>query len=115
MPPQQFKTQMKYIKDNGYTTLTPKQLYNFFVENKPIPKKSVVITFDDGYLDNYKYAYPILKEFNLKATIFVIASNIDKDNRCMTSKQLKELQNNGIDIESHTFNHEELISIFIYL
>lgn len=108
MPEKQFREQMKYIKDNGYTTLSMEELYGFFVENKPIPKKSVVITFDDGYLDNYKYAYPILKEFNLKATIFVIASNIDKDNRSMNSKQLKELQNNGIDIQSHTLNHEEL-------
>lgn len=108
IPQQQFKEQMKYIKDNGYTTLTIQQLYNFFVENKPIPKKSVVITFDDGYLDNYEYAYPILKEFSLKATIFVTPNTIDKSNGYMTSKQLKELQGNGIDIESHTFNHEEL-------
>lgn len=110
IPQQQFKEQMKYIKDNGYTTLTLEQLYNFFVENKPIPKKSVVITFDDGYLDNYEYAYPILKEFSLKATIFVTANTIDKNNGYMTSKQVKELQDNGIDIESHTFNHEELSS-----
>ncbi|WP_315119172.1 polysaccharide deacetylase family protein [uncultured Clostridium sp.] len=108
MPEQQFREQMKYIKDNGYTTLTMDELYSFFTENKPIPKKSLVITFDDGYLDNYKYAYPILKEFDLKATIFVIASNIDKDNRSMNSQQLKELQANGIDIQSHTLNHEEL-------
>ncbi|MEW9094137.1 MAG: polysaccharide deacetylase family protein [Clostridiaceae bacterium] len=108
MPEEQFRKQMKYINDNGYTTLTMDELYSFFIENKPIPKKSLVITFDDGYLDNYKYAYPILKEFNLKATIFVIASNIDKDNRSMNSQQLKELQANGIDIQSHTLNHEEL-------
>lgn len=108
MPEKQFREQMKYIKDNGYTTLTMDELYSYFTENKPIPKKSLVITFDDGYLDNYKYAYPILKEFNLKATIFVIASNIDRDNRSINSKQLKELQSNGIDIQSHTLKHEEL-------
>lgn len=111
IPQQQFKQQMKYIKDNGYTTLTLQELYSFFTQNKPVPKKSVVITFDDGYLDNYKYAYPILKQLGLKATIFVIVDNIDKDNRCMNSKQLKELQDNGIDIESHTFKHEELSSL----
>lgn len=111
IPQQQFKQQMKYIKDNGYNTLTLQELYNFFMQNKPVPKKSVVITFDDGYLDNYKYAYPVLKELGLKATIFVIVDNIDKDNRSMNSKQLKELQYNGIDIESHTFKHEELSSL----
>ncbi|PRR78607.1 Poly-beta-1,6-N-acetyl-D-glucosamine N-deacetylase precursor [Clostridium liquoris] len=108
MSEEQFRKQMKYIKDNGYTALTLDELYSYFIENKPIPKKSLVITFDDGYLDNYKYAYPILKEFNLKATIFVIADNIDKDNRSMNSGQLKELQSNGIDIQSHTLKHEEL-------
>lgn len=111
IPQQQFKEQMKYIKDNGYTTLTLQDLYNFFVENKPIPKKSVAITFDDGYLDNYEYAYPILKEFNLKATIFVTTNTIDRNNAYMTSNQLKELQNDGIEIESHTVNHEELSKI----
>ncbi len=108
LPEQQFRQQMKYIKDNGYTTITLDQLYKFMLENKPVPQKSVVITFDDGYVDNYQYAYPILKEFNLKATIFVISKTIDKRQNYMTSNQLKELQANGIDIESHTLDHEDL-------
>ena len=111
IPQQQFKQQMKYIKDNGYSTITIEQLYKFIMQNKPIPKKSVIITFDDGYIDNYQYAYPILKEFNLKATVFVIAKTIDKSKDYMTSNQLKELQANGIDIESHTLDHERLTTL----
>jgi peptidoglycan/xylan/chitin deacetylase (PgdA/CDA1 family) len=111
VPEQQFKQQMKYIKDNGYSTITLDQLYEFIQENKPLPEKSVVITFDDGYVDNYQYAYPILKEFNLNATVFVLPNTIDKSKNYMTSSQLKELQANGIDIQSHTLVHEELTTL----
>jgi peptidoglycan/xylan/chitin deacetylase (PgdA/CDA1 family) len=111
IPEQQFRQQMKYIKDNGYATITLNQLSKFMLENKPIPKKSVVITFDDGYVDNYLYAYPILKEFNFKATVFVIPKTIGKSKHYMTLTQLKELQANGIDIESHTLDHEKLTTL----
>jgi len=111
MPEQQFRQQMKYIKDKGYSTITLEQLYTFMVNNKPIPEKSVVITFDDGYVDNYQYAYPILKEFNLKATVFVISKTIDKRKNYMTSNQLKELQAYGIDIQGHTLDHEDLTTL----
>lgn len=110
-PKEQFEKQIRYIKDNGYTTLTLNELYNFFANNKPVPKKSVVLTFDDGYLDNYKNAYPILKQYGIKATIFVITNTIDKDSKYMNSMQLRKLQNDGIDIESHTLNHEDLSSL----
>lgn len=111
IPKQQFRQQMKYIKDNGYSTITLDEFSKFMLENKPIPKKSVIITFDDGYVDNYQYAYPILKEFNLKATVFAIPNTIDKNKNYMTLTQLKELQANGIDIESHTFDHEKLTTL----
>lgn len=108
MPKEKFSEQMKYIKDNGYTTLTVSQLHDFIEKDSPIPKKSVVITLDDGYADNYTNAYPILKKYGINATIFVITDSIDKDNSYLNSKQIKELQNNGIDIQSHTTNHQEL-------
>lgn len=108
VPKELFKKHMQYLKDNGYTTITINELYKFINDNKPIPRKSVVITFDDGYKDNYINAYPILKEFGFKATIFVITSNIDKDKRCLNSDEIKEMSKNGIDIESHTVNHDKL-------
>jgi peptidoglycan/xylan/chitin deacetylase (PgdA/CDA1 family) len=103
-----FKEQMKYLKDNGYVTLTLNEAYDFFIDNKLVPEKSIVLTFDDGYVDNYVEALPILKEFEFKATIFVITNLVDKVPDYMNSKQLKEMQDNGIDIESHTANHEHL-------
>jgi len=108
LPKEQFKEQMKYLKDNGYTTLTLNELYNFLEKNKPIPEKSIVITLDDGYVDNYTNAYPILKELGLNATVFVVTSNIDKDKRTLTSEQIKEMDEAGIQIASHTYNHDKL-------
>jgi peptidoglycan/xylan/chitin deacetylase (PgdA/CDA1 family) len=103
-----FKEQMKYLRDNGYVTLTLNDAYDFFIDNKPVPEKSIILTFDDGYVDNYVEALPILKEFEFKATIFVITSLVDKVPDYMSSKQLKEMQDSGMDIESHTANHEHL-------
>lgn len=101
------KKQLTYIKDSGYTTLTMSELNDYIINNKEIPEKSIVITFDDGYMDNYVNAFPILKELNMKATIFIITSGTD-DGYYMSKDQLKELSDYGIDIESHTKNHSHL-------
>lgn len=99
---------MQYLKDNEFTTLSTDELYDFMVKNKPVPRKSVLITFDDGYEDNYTNAFPILKKYNFKATIFVITDSVDKCKQSLSSAQLKEMQSNGIDIESHTNLHDKL-------
>jgi len=106
--PNRLNMDMQYLKENGFTTLSTDEFYNFMVKNKSVPKKSVLITFDDGYEDNYTNAFPILKKYNFKATIFVITGFVDKGKQFLTSTQLKEMQRNGIDIESHTNLHEKL-------
>lgn len=105
-----FKEHMQVIHDNGYTTLTMKQLEDCLLHNKPIPEKSVVITFDDGYLNNYTLAFPVLKEFNMNATIFIISSLLD-GNKYMTPENVKELSNYGIDIQGHTVSHGDLATL----
>lgn len=106
--PELLDKEMQWLKDNGYTTLTLAEAYSFFSENKPVPKKSVVLTFDDGYVDNYTLMYPILKKYGFKATIFVITNTVDNSSGYLTSAQLKELESNGISIESHTVYHSKL-------
>lgn len=101
------ESHLKAIKDLGFITISMKDLEDYILHDKEIPRKSVLITFDDGYLDNYFNAYPLLKENHMKATIFVISSLLDKE-PFMTKKQVKELSENGIDIESHTFSHVDL-------
>lgn len=103
-----FKQQMQYLKDNGYTTLSLDELYNFIQSNRPVPQKSVVLTFDDGYEDSYTNVFPVLKSFVFRATIFVIPALTDKSGAYLKTTQLKEMDKNGMDIESHTVNHEKL-------
>lgn len=70
--PDVFEAQMAYVAQSGYRALTPDQFVDFLTGRSDVPRKSVLITFDDGYLDNYVYAYPILKRFGLRATIFIV-------------------------------------------
>mgnify|MGYP001565841757 FL=1 len=111
VPKENFRNQMKYLKDNNYTTLTLDELYSYMKTGKDLPNKPIVITFDDGYKDNYTNAYPILKEFNLKATIFVITNTIDHEKDYLTSTEIKLMDSNNIRIESHTSSHEHLDQI----
>lgn len=105
--PEKLRTQLKYIKDQGYITLTMNELNNYLLNNSPIPKKSIVITFDDGYMDNYSNAFPILKELNMNATIFCITADLD-GSYYLSKEAIKEMSDYGIDIESHTVNHPKL-------
>jgi peptidoglycan/xylan/chitin deacetylase (PgdA/CDA1 family) len=105
--PEKLKEELQLVKNLGYTTLTMSEVNDYIINNKEIPQKSILITFDDGYTDNYVHAFPILKELNMKATVFVISSGIDSG-YYMSSDQLKEMSNYGIDIESHTVNHVHL-------
>lgn len=71
-----FAEQMKYLKENNYYTANLQELEIFLKGEGNLPKKTVVITFDDGYRSNIELAYPILKEYGFKATIFVIGEHI---------------------------------------
>ncbi|MBU3187296.1 polysaccharide deacetylase family protein [Clostridium estertheticum] len=108
IPIKKFDEQMKYLKDNNYYTITLTNLYEYLMNNTPIPRKSVVITFDDGYDNNYTAMFPVLKKYKFKATIFVISSLIDVHSNMLTSKQLIEMDKYGVDIESHTEHHDNL-------
>lgn len=100
----EFEEQMKYLADNGYTTL-------FMSEIDKNVDKPIIITFDDGYLDVYRYAYPILKRYNLKATAFVIGGFAD-GNYYMTYDNMKELSDsNTFEIGSHTMTHKPLAKL----
>lgn len=110
---EQFDAQMKYLVDDGYSVITPDELLDAWENNKTLPAKPVVITFDDGSVDNYKNVFPILKKYNLKATVFVITDNVSLYPNYMTWDQAKEMQNSGlIDIESHTLSNKSFSKIY---
>jgi peptidoglycan/xylan/chitin deacetylase (PgdA/CDA1 family) len=111
VPVENFRAQMEYLKESGFTTLTMNQLWDFFANNAPLPEKPIVLTFDDGYKDNYTDAFPIMKEFGMKGTIYVITGTIDKNSAYITSEQIREMHEYGLDMDSHTVNHEDLSSL----
>ena len=109
---EQFDAQMKYLFDEGYTTITPEELLNAWESNAELPKNPVVITFDGGHADNYKNVFPILQKYNLKATMFVITDNVNLYPNYMTWQQAQEMQASGlVDIESHTLSNKSFLDI----
>ena len=108
IPIADFDAQMKYLADSGCVTITPDELYAGLNGEIELPEKPVLITFDDGYIDNYTNAFPILKKYGLRATIFIIPAFTSSNPAYMTWEQLKEMEAGGITIESHTFHHPKL-------
>jgi peptidoglycan/xylan/chitin deacetylase (PgdA/CDA1 family) len=129
-----FEAQMKYLFENKIEVLTLKELgYWLRGELSPGSRKKVVITFDDGFQDNYLYAYPILKKYRLPATFFVIAGYVGRhtffdhlqwdaaalaDREVhpnhwfpMTWEMLNEMKENGMSIGSHTYSHRSLATL----
>ena len=70
-----FKRQMKWLKDNGYHTISTSEMRDWLVDGAFLPKKSVLLTIDDGFYETYYVAYPILKKYGLKATSFIVGIN----------------------------------------
>ena len=106
--PEDFDWQMKYLVDHGYHSISIDELYAFMEGQGTLPDRPVLITFDDGYVDNYTNAYPILKKYNLKATIFIVTGFVSKRKGYLTWDQLREMEKNGVMAQSHTVTHAPL-------
>lgn len=74
-----FEEGMNYLHEEGYYTATLEELEGYVAGERSLPEKTVVITFDDGYENNIIYAYPILKKYNFKATMFVVGSKVQEE------------------------------------
>jgi peptidoglycan/xylan/chitin deacetylase (PgdA/CDA1 family) len=109
--PPDFAKQMAYLAEEGYTTISPDDLLENQLNGKPLPEKPVLITFDDGYEDNYVNAYPILKQYGFKATIFVITDYLSQNSAYLTWEQAREMQAGGMTIASHTMQHKPLTEL----
>jgi len=108
MPKRLFELQMKYLKENGYHVITPEELTAFLEYRHGLPKKSVLITMDDGYRSAYDIAYPILKEYGFTATLCIYTSFVGVSEIAITWDQLREMKANGFTIGSHTVSHSDL-------
>lgn len=102
--PSEFEKQISFLKENNYTVITFEQLHDYKKIRKP-----VIITFDDGYEDNYTYAYPILKKYGFEATVFLCTDFIDKPLYLKTNQILQ--MNDLINFQSHTLSHSNLTDL----
>ena len=100
--------QMRYLKDNHYRVISLSELLDFLNYRHAIPKRSVLITIDDGYRSAYNIAYPILKKYGFTATLFIYTNFVGVSKNAITWDQLREMKADGFEIESHTISHCDL-------
>lgn len=103
-----FAAQLEYLKQNGYHVISLTELNEFLQYRKAIPAKSVVITMDDAYRSIYDVAYPLLKQYQYPATLFVYTDFIQATSIAMTWDQLREMKASGFEIGSHSITHADL-------
>ncbi len=107
--PESFAAHLDRLQSEGYTTVSLYAVIDALQRGAPLPDKPIVITFDDGYRDNYANAFPLLRARNMSATIFVVTDFIDEQRpEYLTWDMAREMLHAGISIESHGRNHFSL-------
>jgi peptidoglycan/xylan/chitin deacetylase (PgdA/CDA1 family) len=110
-----FEKQIAFLCKHDYSFLALKDLLDFFEGKKTTPSRSVIVTFDDGYLDNLLNAWPILKRYGARGTIFLTTEFIgrsitwnEQENSFLSGEQIIEMHEKGMEFGSHTLTHPSL-------
>ena len=122
VPVKEFDRQMLYLHQRGYQVMPLETVLERLNCGKPLPRKTVVITFDDGYQDNYLNALPVLKKYHFPATVFLPCNLVGEKNlwdikrgkaevRMLTREQIAEMMLNKISFQAHTSNHVVLTDV----
>ncbi len=115
--PKKFERQISYLVKKGFSFFTASELITHYKTNGEFPAKSVSITFDDGWKDNFINAFPILKKYGAKATVFLVSSCVGQTTAKVTAdgegerehlseSDILEMSKGGIEFGSHSFNHK---------
>ena len=112
--PAVLEADLKYLTENGYTTVTVSDLADYVFRGKELPEKPVMLTFDDGYYNNYLYAFPLMKKYNCKMVLSVVGTYSDqfsetKDENAYYSHctwdEINEMMESGlVEIQNHSYN-----------
>lgn len=108
--PAEFDKQVSYLESNGFTFLTVTQVQNALLSGTPLPERSVAITMDDGYKDNFERAFPILERHRASATIFLVSSTIGTPNH-LEWLDIDTMHGSGVRYGSHTVSHLDLTTL----
>lgn len=110
VPTDWFEEHLKNIWFLNMKTLTNREMLESLEKNGKLPKNSVALTFDDGYYDNYRHAFPLLKKYKMKATLYLNTAYVEsEENRAFTYlswKEIEEMSSSGVfDIQLHSHRH----------
>jgi peptidoglycan/xylan/chitin deacetylase (PgdA/CDA1 family) len=103
-----FTEQMKYLKANGYHVASVAEFVEWLQARRQLPRKTVVLTFDDGYRSFREYAYPVLRELRFTATLFVYTDYVGTGRNALNWDDLKALAAEGFDVQAHSKSHADL-------
>ena len=107
--PSEFEQQLEYLKRNDYRVIPLADLPDFLEGRRPLPRRAVVITFDDGHLSSYQHAFPILQKYGFPATYFLYTDFVGAK-EALSWTQIREMQKSGlIDFQLHSKTHSNLI------
>ena len=99
---EKFEAQMRYLQEQGYTSL-------FFSElGKPLPEKAVIVSFDDGFRSVYENAAPIMQKYGIKGNIYLPTAYIGNDEKFMDWDMVRALQDKGFEMQAHTHTHADI-------
>jgi peptidoglycan/xylan/chitin deacetylase (PgdA/CDA1 family) len=107
--PESFEKQLRYLQREGYESITLNDLALHLTVGKPLPPKPIVLTFDDGYVDAYTHAFPLLQRYGFAGTFFLISEPIDANDPAFVSwAQVEEMHTAGMRFEPHSYNHPDM-------
>ena len=110
VPPADFAEQLDYLTAEGYTTITPQDYARARKGKQTLPEKPVILSFDDGYEDNYRVVLPMLEERGMKAVFYMVTNDIGQPGY-LTWDNLFAMERRGMEIGSHTANHIPLTTL----
>jgi peptidoglycan/xylan/chitin deacetylase (PgdA/CDA1 family) len=110
VPPEKFEAQMKLLHDWGYTSITTTMLIKAITEGAELPPRPFLLTIDDGNLDNYLNAFPIMQKYGFTGTLYLVSNYVGADGY-MDVEQVLEMHKAGWEVGSHSLNHFDLTKI----
>ncbi|OUL28411.1 glycosyl transferase family 2 [Nostoc sp. T09] len=119
--PQAFEEQLQYLRDTGFYSVGWQKWQLAMATRQPLPGRAIAITFDDGYLDFYEYAWPLLKKYNFTVTVFLVAERVGTSNSwdeayeeevpLLGWREIHQLQSEGVEFGSHAATHQPLTAL----
>ncbi len=107
--PEQFESHLAYLRQAGYETISLEQLAFALSGQGDLPPKPIILTFDDGYRDNYDHAFPILRKYGYRATFFLFTEPIDfLSEKYLSWDMVKEMHQAGMEFGSHSYSHPDM-------